>query len=452
MTAILRARPTLSMEMIDFQNDDFGIKIEQQFAEIINKWSNKTYKQRDLKDCVEIKKIIQLTEDRTGLKISISIWAGMLAGVVPLYTSKNHIFVDKFWRSQGGYDIPDQAKFIKSIGQEKGYVDLQKARVSGFYSTYTNKIYLYLPGLIDNNKLTPAEMAAVYLHELGHAYEACEYASRWSSTNQVLANITQEILKNKNKADKAYIYRELKTINDKITDGDVQDIVDGKTVAGPLLFGSLFSEVGHQLRNGKYDQTSFEMLADNFATRFGYGRALVTALDKVTASGYEKSWKSYSLLWFMHTFLAVVFGGTVIALTMFILSAPGLLATVVSFIGLLIYGLYFYLIAVLSGESFKDYTYDQLKIRYKRIRNQLVEMLKETDLSAEEIQPILADIYTIDNSINSTLTYKHPLTGIMNLINPADNRASKSIQAQQLMEELAHSDLFLKSAQLRAGV
>jgi hypothetical protein len=102
-----------------------------------------------------------------------------------------------------------------------------------------------------------------------------------------------------------------------------------------------------------------------------------------------------------------------------------------------------------SGESGRDYTYDKLKLRYVRLRNDMIESLKDQKLSPKEMKPIVDNIYVMDGIIKDTMEYNTILDGFLNVFWSSDRNAGRSIREEQLLEELSANPLFIKSAELR---
>jgi hypothetical protein len=108
-----------------------------------------------------------------------------------------------------------------------------------------------------------------------------------------------------------------------------------------------------------------------------------------------------------------------------------------------------YFMMRLTGEDTRDYTFDDLKVRYKRIRQQCLEQLKDSSLLADTIKTLITDIKHIDDIILQATDYKPVCAALSNLIFPANRNSKRAIEQQQLIEDLAHNDLFLKSAELK---
>lgn len=435
---LLRKKTTISLEMIDFQDDNFGSDLEVIITNIQRKVLEKIYKDsKEIADSKEVKDLISVIFKRTGLNFKV-ICHSALAAVLSFYSNKNHIFINEMFR--GGFDITGQEKILRTAHNKKGTVSTKNATVDGIFSEYANLLYLNFYGLFGDLKLSVPEVVAVMLHEIGHAFYACEYSDRLETTNQTLQSVAEELNRKKDKADAVYIFRELKTVNPKTTEEEVDKLISGdKIIAGYTWFRVVVGSVEEQLQNKKYAETSFEQMADNFAARFKYGRQLITAVDKLHGhlGSIEKSpmWQSVNELMSLLTLIVP----TVACVYFFPISMPLSL----------LYGLVSFLVLRINGEDCKDYTYDELKIRYKRVRNQYVEFLKNLDIPNEYIKNTLNDIYIVDRTIDETRKYSTLLNSIANFIFSNARAANASIVEQQMLEELTFSDLFVKSAELK---
>lgn len=433
----------VSLEMIDFQKDNFGMKLEETISVIYDKLTttisatDKKYVSEDI--APELIILTDLIFNRLGLKVKFITDAFMLtAAIIPFYSNQNHIFLNEYYR--GNVDEDNHIKFFKKIKDRKelkGKVDTENVKVSGIFSEFENELYMNFKHLITKDKLTVQEVTAVLLHELGHGFYACEYSNRLETNNQILANMSEQLFSKKENKDLVYIYRELKKINSKITESDVEDIVSGKNIIpGLTLFKVLAGDVKNQLTNEKYNQSSFEQLADNFSNRFGYGRPLVSGLQKLTF--YNKS-----LIYLFSILLTINYINDIFYIILALASGS------VSVIILLYKVLILLVCLFVSGEGMTDYTYDNIIMRYKRIRNDLVEGLKDKNIPKETSLRITKNIEELDGILLNMSLPEGIFKKLVNLTISFHTKAKASVNEQQLMEELISNDLFIKAAQLK---
>ena len=424
----------IAMELIQQQNDNFPTQLEFQVNRINDKLLSGEYKaSTDIGKKEEAQAIVKLVKERIGLNIKL-ITNSSDAAVLPFYSNNHHIFINKFWR--GMFTIKDQEEILKKANNKTGWVDTKKAKLGGIFSEYLTPVYINFNVLLQEYEMLPGEVAAVILHELGHAFYACEYSDRMESTNQVLADIANKLAGDDvNK--KTYIFKEANKISDNISQKDIDALVDGnRIIAGYNWFKIVIGSVKSQMFNDKYEESSFEQSADNFASRFGYGRQLVGGLDKLLkhyGSLEKMKYGSFAIPFAIQLFYAMLMCSVII-------SSP--------IVGVLFGALAIYSGMTIFSQGGKDLTYDELKIRYKRIRHDKIELLKTSELPSEQIKAILEDIYLIDKFMDETYRI-YPLIGrIGDLLIPSFKKAKSSITEQQILEELSFNDFFVKSKEL----
>ena len=435
-------RSRFGLEMIDIQNDRFGHELELLFEDIrATAVARSIPRPADYEKLDTVKDVEKAIFSRLGLRVAIQT-GSYPAATMPFYANKNHIFLNEFWR--GEIDLKDQKKLLRELEKNRkpGFVDTKKAKLGGFFSEHEHDLYLHFEQLFNNWKLSAGEVAAVALHEVGHDFTTCEYSDRLESANQVLTALAQDLLSKREKTNVEYVYRELEKVNANITMEEADKLVNGKPiVAGAVWFKAVIGTVRSQMAECTYDKTSSEQMADNFAARFGYGRQLISALEKIhEASGPnpERSKGWYFFAFIMQSIQVLVY--------------PMLAVTLLSggaiFTGVLFAALWF-LAFLNEREDIRDYTYDELKLRYIRVRNQIVELLKDPRIKKEKLQDAVADIRFMDSVIDKTMVYKGPFRLIANLVFSGARGARSAVLEQQLLEELAFNDLFVKSAELK---
>lgn len=450
----LLQNPALRMEMINFQlNDDFGPMMEQIIAKIFQKIAFSNFSEYQIQTCEELIELEKVIHKRIGLKVSINTCSYYPAAIIPFHLNDSSIMKDNE-TIRYNWEMLDQNKFKKMFDGQRGTVDEAKVKLGGLFSEYSNTVFLNFH-ILGQIGLDPTEVTAVLLHELGHGFYACAYTARSDRSNQIIA----DALANKAKNPEAFteiVYTTLK--NDGVN--VKKEVVEGLTSNNPVVFSqaclSVVSEcIMTQMESGKYDETSFEQLADNFAARFGYSEALVTGLEKLHPGGV-KGFKSFEgFQWFMttlHTVLIFV-GGIILAWGFFsgamALTFGGLLITIIMILVGLLMG---YAIIITSGEAGKDFTYDDLVKRYNRIRLQLIEMIKNKALTKDQAKEAIKNAEFIAKLIQDLKPYRGPLDYLFNKFNPKDKRAKNSIERQQAIEDLMGNSLFISALKAKLAV
>lgn len=218
-----------------------------------------------------------------------------------------------------------------------------------------------------NVNFTAPIITAIILHELGHIFNYFVLADRLEATNNILASLSKEI-KGGNNSEKIHVIFKDLTKQFGIKDSTFDDLLSesNSTIIGVKLFNKYIKYVKSQLPNSVYNDTINEALADNFASRFGYGRQLILSIDRFNKGEPEKNNLIASYITFMSFITNVAFPSLLI-LGSFI-GGVGILGVLISlFVTMVIKG---------SGEEHQSHSYDTLKTRYQRIRQQYIEMIK----------------------------------------------------------------------------
>lgn len=439
----------LALEVIDFQDNSFGSDLEVEVTKLVNKIINKVYvEDKDIVGCEETNRLEKIIFNRLGIRVEFETNRS-LAAILPFYTNKHHILLQDYLK--GDFALYQQEKILKKSVDKKGYVDTAKVKVGGIFSEYLHRLQINFGVLVNKYYLSPPEIVSIMLHELGHAFYAFEYSDRIDSNNQILVDVAKNIFTDKKEKNMVYIYKELSKIDKNITEKEVDSLVNGNRITAGYTWYKLVIEAnspinGSQLLNKKYDETSFEQLSDNFASRFGYGRQLVISLDKLKNSELNTE-DSYAYIVFSEI-TSLLSYSLITVLSLLAMSSGYIIAPLVV-ITLLIFRI-FNTVFINNGEYFKNYDYDELRVRYKRIRHQYIELIKNSYLDKNEYKIAIDNIYTIDKIIDQTQTHSFIFNKIANLLLGVNRAADNSIKEQQLLEDLAHNDLFLKSAELKA--
>lgn len=478
----------VSTEAIDFQRDGFGKELEAIFAEMmkfvddnidhvedidIHLGKDDTYQGsilnlplalrfnvgkikalRELVATADFKTRLSLIiEKRFGFKTKFIFNTNCPAAVMPFLGDNNHILA-----RQKSFSLLIAEQTLDAqhdeLAKEKalhGTVDLKRAKVGGIFSVYTHQVYFdFVVNHLDK-KLTPAEMAGVLLHELGHVFTFYEFSDRMESTNQVLAHVAKKTVGMDDDKARVYALTELGAILD-ISQSEIGELKEEKDMRsfGMKIVKLFMRSLRSQMPNSKYDDTASEQLADNFAARFGYGRHVIMGLDKIMPNflNFERN-----------TFMMCV--GLVLDLYFVVYSNIKKLLyclRAVSVIGSMTAGPIFFLCVDLfftgkelffSGDAHRNMTYDDLKTRYKRLRDQLIEMINQLDLSHQELKAVVDDIHFMDRIIDHTYNYRKVTNRVANFLFSKSRDIRTNIELQQLLEELTHNNLFLKSAELK---
>ena len=426
----------LSTEAIDFQKDKFGKSLEAVVDKIMIKLREKDFSENlKVSEWPESAELTKLIFDRLKLKVKLVTNEPFTPlAILCFFGNKNHILLPEGIRDS---EWPGLIKEnTKNILSKKGGVDLSKAIITGFYTEVENIFYCNFHLL---KTFTTPEIVAGMLHEFGHAFGVVEFSNRMDTANQVLSEIAKEIFSDSKVKNKEYIFKEIKNLDSTITEKEIEQLNYGdKVVAGKIWFKIITSTVKSQLANSVYDRTSSEQLADGFAVRFGYSKELTECLHKIHVNGFSPDISMASQILLL-TIEIAFFVITAVFFTLIpITPLPFAYAAVILFS--VVYG---------AGEATGYDSYDKLKERFIRIRNEAVTQLKNANLSDDQAKKVLENLKVIDNIIKNTRAPVDIFRSISNFIFPSNREAVKSKKAQRLLEDLANNDLFAKSHEFK---
>lgn len=301
------------------------------------------------------------------------------------------------------------------------WIDLDKNQVGGYYAELPIKIYVPLDIVFF---LSPEETAAVLLHEFGHAMVGFENMTRTITTNYALKTIHDSIARSDSSDKREHILMDIKQAL-KLRDLDPRELAkytDTTTVQVAILNDAIAasrSELGSNI----YDGVGFEYLADQYAARCGAQRALVTALDKTNRiSGND----------------ALAYRSTA---RNFMMESLKLSMLIVPF-------LYPISMLMIASDAASN-TYDRPKVRLQRIRDQIVEELKQKNITPERIKQLKDDIILVDGVISEVSGRAQVFDAIAKVFNSDIRQRFKAEKFQQQLERLGSNDFFVKARELQ---
>jgi hypothetical protein len=413
------SRRRVGLESIDFQSGEFHRELTARIEEIMTSMKEKGAKLN--KDRVQ--DLADVVEKYTNLSVLFDADKGFGPAVVPPDLIKNHALRREMDRAiMGGTDSIKQLR--SNGGIVKGRVSLKDSTVDGWYKELVTTIYLPFDFFVGGPKFTPGEASAIILHEVGHIFVYLECLSRTITTNVVLSHLSKKWA--------GYTPGErevvLKTAKDAL---DLPDgSVDTKTLAtntDPLVVETIYAtqaakQIVSEIGSGAYDNVSFEALADDFAARHGAGRDIVTALDKMYRSQMNIAYRGIAGYLFWEV-------AKIAMLTIF----PAIS-----------------LIVMINDHESSSSSYDKPNDRFRRIKNQLIERLKDRSQPPAIKEQLLQDIALINDILDKLNDRRQLFTLLLEKVFIfTDNRKRRdSLVLQRELEELAFNSLYVKSTEL----
>lgn len=369
-----------------------------------------------------------LVKKTTGINLILGISEStqINAYVFPPKIDKNNPLINI--NNRPFYNNSDFKKVVtSSSGVLNGQVDRKKSMVSGDFSKIPIKAFL-TAGLIKNIKpgFSEKELAAILIHEIGHVFTYFEYLGTYITTNFVLQHTTREIFKTNETTRRYEILEETEQLlKMEIEDKDQLTSVDKKTVLQTVILSNKVKQVENELKSKSYDHTAYEMLSDQFAARHGSGRALATGLTKLNK--HSTSLMSDEQFSIYLTELYIGYG-------LFTVFTFGAFAFVTVLVSLLF--------------DFSKETYDKPGDRLRRIRNDLVSQIKESN-DPDIKKELISQKESLDLMLGK---YKDRLTfeeRLNMLLRPDIKKQHNQKLLQKELEDLVTNDLFVQSEKFK---
>lgn len=363
-------------------------------------------------------RLTDIVKSHTGLNIDFSIDQYDPCVEIPA-VNKNNVLINSMIRNY--ISSADGLKMIKnSTGVVRGTVNIVTAKVSGIFSDFKTKIHLPKK-IFSGSTYTAEEIAAITLHEIGHIFTYYEYIARTVTTNQVLAGLSKALDGSGTVEEREAILIDVKR-SMGLSELDEKELAksNNKKVAEVVVVTAVTKKSESEIGANVCDFSTWEYLSDEFAARQGAGRHLATALDKIYRGSWNISFRSTPafLAWEAFKLLAL-------------LALPGI-------------GIMF-----MAMDGAGDGTYDLPGARIKRVRNQIIEHLKDKDLDKDTHERLQADLIEMD-LILKEINDRRQLVGVIwDAVIPSSRKARNQKLLQQELEDLAMNDLFAKAAELR---
>lgn len=424
----------VAMEAIGFQGPEVANKLAAYLTDIMQE---RTGKEADASKAR--KDMIKYLKDTTGMKLDITFDTDMAPCTLPFHINPDTILGHKTLKDFYVEESNATMKRLKEV-KNRSHIDLDKGRVSGIFSEYETPIYMGYYA-IRSMRLTPREIAAILAHEVGHCLVAYEMAFRTVRTNQILAAASKAAAGG-DKGQYEYVLKTAEEVLD-LKSGmfdEIKETKDQKTVM-TVIMGKAERKTHDDslMGNTTYDITTFEALADNYAARLGLGKELVTGLEKLYrefgAAEFSSGARIAATMLDIYSVVSMI--GAVIAMG----SNPIMGAL---YLGLNMWGLY----ARLDGRDHNN-VYDKLTIRFKRVKEQIIQYLKDKSLPAADVKRSLESVAHIEKTIAQISEYKGFLPAIFNMVDPASRAVNSARDIQQNLEAMVANDMYLKAAALR---
>ena len=335
----------------------------------------------------------------------------------------------------------DNGDFRIGSGKLKAMVDLKNYRVSGDFSKIPVKLFIS-PMFIYQKELdiSNENLAAAVLHEVGHMFTFFVASVYTFTTVMPMLGMANRVMKTNTAEELVYVLEKWNDEPTTLTKVDVKELVDKKkeTIVTAIVSNHI-RDSKSIAKHDEYDYVNSEYLADKFAVRFGAGVHIVNMLDKINTYVGARSKASLKEFIYVEVLLAA-FGVAYVVPGLFV---GEILLSILAGIGFVT------IIYNLGISNVSDGTYDTEVNRFKRIREDLVSMLKDKKIDRALGDRIRLDIKRIDNILKTYNDYKSVFGYVMDFIIPSRRRINVQSEFYRQLESLGNNDLFVHAYDLR---
>lgn len=351
---------------------------------------------------------------------------------------------------------------IKYIQQQRadllGTVDLKNCKVGGVFSkilgtvridpayifgigvydtvtstTYTSNGPIYTETEIEKTAMynggwqyKSEELAAVFLHEVGHLFTAFEYLVETVTTNLVIDTVCNELLESNDQETKMVILSNIeKSLGLSIPDKEALSKSENKNTIYNVLLSSNIIKNRSSTDTSVYDHKSWEFLADQFAVRHGAGRYIVEALYS-----FDKSFGE------LKRTKATVIGAAISTVIINMLLIPIGVGVITS------------LMCLFWDFGVDTKPHDDNIQRFTRIKTDMTQRLKNPKLSKELKNSIITDIERINYILSTMEDHRSVMAVFWDYVRPARRDARNQYVFQEKLEKIAGNSMFVNAAKL----
>lgn len=338
------------------------------------------------------------------------------------------------------YDILDKTLNTKGIK-----VDYVKGKITGLGSDFHQIVIVDFNYVLDMYNLTVRECLACIMHEIGHTFTYYEQLDSTYANMKVLLDTIKEEYYVRNGTARETITLAYNRVTKNNKDTDDRNITDIIMDLGRFI---LVPELESHSKEA-------ETLSDAFATRYGFGEDLTTALLKMTGSRLRAKSIPSNILALLVMTLSVCIWIYLVVVSIIMMSS--LILYPVGYL-LLIYGTMLFEVVMNSdvattnwgNNDFNRYDsgdYDSMYDRVNRIRQQIIASLKSSDLDKSDMKIIISQLDSL-SKMTEAMTHKKPI--IAKLKTLFGNKRITKLDMHYMAETLLNSELVIASARLKS--
>ena len=318
----------------------------------------------------------------------------------------------------------------------EGWVNTANSTVGGEFAKMVHATYYDTSFIFSNKKFSAEGAASIVLHEIGHGFTFFQFLADTVMLNVVLQQTYQELLGAKDEKDiKMIVSRSRKRLKlENASDWSTETYSkDAGTIINVIATEAVMQRSSEDNKR-YYTQNTAEELAEIFAVRHG-GAAGLIEIRQYFASSSDIANMNFCVISSAMVGAAAIL---VTALVPALAPVTGIIA--LAAISVAAGGL-------LSASSMPEFT--KFSQTIGKIRNQLVERLKQNNLPADVLKETLSCIDVAVKAIEDTPDQNVPmLVAFFNFMRLDKKNAAAWREYTDKLEHMATNELFVRAARL----
>lgn len=342
---------------------------------------------------------------------------------VPLVTAQTVMLDDWVRKYAQEYIEAQTKKDLRKRKQLEGWVD-SDGKVQGYYKEVPIEIHLGYSFVYKDQggDMEITNAGAVLFHEIGHDITLFKSLTQTCRTNAILFDSHQELLGINNADEKVIFLQKVADKNDLNIDSTALKNAKQSEVY-TILIGAVQEKFYSEYGCNVYEYRNFEAMADNYAVRHGYPVSLVTGLDKMytPAPASSVGIRTRNCLFGLLEFIAELVGTGLFWL---------------SFLWLIV------------NPTYK--IYDEPKMRFIRIRNEMLSSLRNRKVSSARRQKLVHDIELVDKVIAKYSVNRSLLEVTYEFLTCEGRRGKNLRRLHQVYEALNANTLYASTVKIES--
>lgn len=379
-----------------------------------------------------LERIASVIRKRTGILLSTLIYESPHADLSIYFIpfDINGVFRSPELQNHPGTKV--DFGHLKPLLQGQQGQTTDRGAVKGIFTKIPCQLVL-TTGLLQGKELTAEELAAMTLHEVGHAYGYFDTLGRCLATSLAVAQTQAILAETKDLATRKHAIASAAKV---LHLGEI----DATSLAAPeeaksvdyVFIRDTVAKLASDLGSEKLFGGEVEYLADSYAVRSGASQPLL--------SGMMKLYKASSNAQLRKRGEYVLVEGLKVGVLLAGALHPAILATASLLAGLAI-----------ANQSKSSFVSRNTPIeRVEAVHGELVQLLKDRTLPASLRESLLSDVQFVSGVREQLAENLTLVTHLWLTLSPTRRKHYKQVKLQQELNQLINNDLFVQAAKLRS--